>query len=143
MAEGRQHHSGGILGLCELIDEHAEAIEYDLLSLGLDSRQIGTPDLDWWRLKAVIKNLPQGSALHRAINGTDALWGLPEHLLATIADALHMGNWQRGGGKGRRPKPISRPGNERKKVTKIGGGTTMTMAQARAWLDKRRSRDGD
>lgn len=141
MAEGCERDVGGIFGLCDLIDEHAEALEYDLLTLGLDSRTIGD-HLDWWRLKAVVKNLPQSSALSRAVNGTDAMWGLSEHLLATVADALHMGNWQRGGGKGKRPKPIMRPGNGGKKVTKFGGGTTMTMAQAREWLDRRRSRDG-
>ena len=92
---------------------------------------------------AVVKHVPQSSALHRAVSGTDAMWGMTEHLLATIADALNMGNWQRGGGKGKRPGPIPRPGNDRKKTTKFGGGTTMTTAQAREWLDKRRSRSGN
>lgn len=143
MAGRLGRHRGGIFGLCDLIDEHAEALEYDLLTLGLDSYRIGTPELDWWRLMAVVRNLPQGSAIHRAINGTDSMWGLTEHLLATIADALHMGNWQRGGGRGRRPRPIPRPGNDCKKVTKFGGTTTMTFAQAREWLDKRRSPGGN
>lgn len=39
-----------------------------------------------------------------------ATWSADTHLLATVADLLAGGNWQRGGGKGRRPKPIQRPG---------------------------------
>lgn len=31
-------------------------------------------------------------------------------LLASIADIGAMANWQRGGGKGSKPKPIKRPG---------------------------------
>ena len=142
MAEGLECHCGGILGLCELIEEHAEAIEFDLLTLGLDSRSIGTVGLDWWRLKAIVKNLPQSSALGRSMNGSDALWGLPEHLLATVIDAIHQGNWQRGGGKGKRPKPIPRPGGDRRRTTKLGGGKQMSMTQARAWLDRKRGTDG-
>lgn len=89
-----------------------------------------------------MENLPLSSALYRKVGGPDALWGLTDHLLATVADALHMANWQRGGGKGNRPKPIPRPGRDSKKVTKFGGAT-MTMAQARDWLDRRRSGNGD
>lgn len=44
-----------------------------------------------------------------AINGDAARWGITEHLLASAVDALHGANWQRGGGKGSRPKPINRP----------------------------------
>lgn len=44
------------------------------------------------------------------MDGQDALWGLPEHLLAAIADRLASIIWQNGGGKGQKPKPISRPG---------------------------------
>jgi hypothetical protein len=31
-------------------------------------------------------------------------------LLAIVADRLAAANWQRGGGKGRKPEPIPRPG---------------------------------
>jgi len=37
------------------------------------------------------------------------MWGLPEHLLALLVDALHVANWQRSsdGSKGRNyPEPI-------------------------------------
>jgi hypothetical protein len=32
-----------------------------------------------------------------------------EHLLASVLDALNGANWQRGGGKGSKPKPTQRP----------------------------------
>jgi hypothetical protein len=44
-----------------------------------------------------------------ALNGRSAHWGVQEHLLATVADLLAGANWQRGGGKGQRPKPVPRP----------------------------------
>lgn len=33
------------------------------------------------------------------------------YLLAQIVDLIAGGNWQRGGGKGRRPRPVERPGH--------------------------------
>lgn len=37
-------------------------------------------------------------------------WTLNDHLLAGAVDALRGANWQRGGAKGSKPKPIPRPG---------------------------------
>lgn len=45
-----------------------------------------------------------------AISKGESAWGLREQLLALNADLVAGGNWQRGGGKGPRPKPIKRPG---------------------------------
>lgn len=51
------------------------------------------------------------SALHRALNPEDADWSLTDLLLAEVADAANVANWQRGQGKKRDyPKPIPRPG---------------------------------
>lgn len=63
-----------------------------------------------------LHNSTPDSRYARAILGEDALWTLSNHLLATVADRIAGGNWQRGGGKGGRPKPIRRPGT--------GGGRT-------------------
>lgn len=35
---------------------------------------------------------------------------MTDHLLAAVVDLLAGANWQRGGGKGRKPKPVKRPG---------------------------------
>lgn len=62
-----------------------------------------------------IRHLPPGSPLGVALHGDAARWGVTEHLLASAVDALVGANWQRGGGKGQRPKPIQRPDPRREK----------------------------
>lgn len=57
----------------------------------------------------LIRHLPRDSPYGVAINGEAARWGVTEHLLAGAVDALLGANWQRGGGKGQRPKPVPRP----------------------------------
>lgn len=60
-------------------------------------------------LLVLIRQLPRDSALNRSQLGPAALWDTNSHLLALVADILSGGNWQRGGGKGPRPKPMQRP----------------------------------
>lgn len=57
----------------------------------------------------LIRHLPADAPLGVALHGEAARWGVTEHLLATAVDALIGANWQRGGGKGQRPKPLPRP----------------------------------
>lgn len=54
--------------------------------------------------------MPSGSMLALDMHGEQATWGTTDYLLATIADLLNGANWQRSGGKGRAPSPITRPG---------------------------------
>ena len=117
------------------MNEHLEALDYDLLTFGLDLRDLGTPDLSWRRLRAVITYLPTTSALARSIHGDKALWTTGEHLLAAVADALHAANWQRGGGKGRKPAAVPRPGTEDPGSRKLGTGS-MSMDEAQAFFDR-------
>lgn len=42
-------------------------------------------------------------------------WDTIEHLLAAVVDLLAAANWQRGGGKGQKPKPVPRPQAEGKR----------------------------
>ena len=74
--------------------------------------------LDYWRcngrlsprrLLLFIEQLPPGSAVDRSIRGQCATWTISDYLLARAVDALEAANWQRGGGKGSRPKPVQRP----------------------------------
>lgn len=70
------------------------------------------------RLQRLVRKLPPESATARSVHGLQVLWGPAEHLLAGTLDTLAMANWQRGGGKGSKPKPIDRPGSsERTKST--------------------------
>ena len=136
MAEGVWGDGGGILGVLELLDEHQDAIDYDLLALGLDLNDLGTDRLDWRRVRAVITYLPSTSALARSIHGDKALWSTTEHLLASAVDALNVANWQRTGKKGGRPKPIVRPGDEPAKNEKRFGTASMPLDEAQAFFDR-------
>jgi hypothetical protein len=71
--------------------------------------ELGTPRLTWRRLGVLIRHMPPGSALHRAMDPEGVDWDVNSHLLAAIVDAEHLSLWQRGDGKGQRPKPVRRP----------------------------------
>lgn len=60
------------------------------------------------------------------------MWGLQEQLLAALVDGVHGGNWQRGGGRGQRPKPVPRPGASPKRER--WGTESRTPAEMRARL---------
>lgn len=90
--------------------------------------------VSWADLRDLVQWQPLDSALHRAMNPETAPWGLSEHLLAVVADAVIAGNWMqsRDGQKNRhRPKPIKRPGVEQDKKY---GGKAESMAAIREWL---------
>lgn len=110
MAGALRDRHGGIRGLLELLDEHQEAVEYDLITLGLRLRDIG-PDFTWHDLAVITRNLPLDSALSRAHLGPDYQWTLANLLAAAEVDALRVANWQRSDAKkSDYPKPIQRPG---------------------------------
>lgn len=71
----------------------------------------------------------EGTMLRRALTGDD--WTRTDHLLALVFDALAAGNWQRGGGKGRRPKRISPLA---KRPTAYGAPTGRTNDEVKAYL---------
>ena len=58
----------------------------------------------------MILEADQGSAIARCELGESAFWTVDTHLLAGVLDALNGANFQRGGGKGKRPEPVPRPG---------------------------------
>lgn len=109
MACGVGRHRGGIAGLVRLLSEYGEAVEYDLITLGLRLDDLGTRRLSWRDLLVIVSNAPQHSALVRAKVGERSEWTLPVRMLADIFDLLAGANWQRSGTKGNRPKPYPRP----------------------------------
>lgn len=80
--------------------------------MGLRLRHVGSFDFTWGDFRDFVIHSKNGSALALSQHGEQVLWKLTDHLLAVIADALHGANWQRGGGKGLKPKPLPRPGME-------------------------------
>jgi hypothetical protein len=85
-------------------------------------------------------NLPAGAATWRSC-GYDAGWTDEAHLAAFLADAVQVGNWQRGGGQGPAPKPLPRPGDESRANTKKAA----IEAKAQAFLARQSAtpRQGD
>lgn len=86
--------------------------------------------------------LPSTSALARSIHGDQALWSTQDHLLALAVDALHAANWQRGGGKGKRPRPVPRPGEQDKGRKRFGTGR-MSLDVARTFFERVNRRPAD
>lgn len=87
----------------------------DVLALG--------SGLSWRRVGVLVSSLPEDGLLPRALVAESGpsvvtdddearLWRLEHHLLANVIDLLAAANWQRGGGKGQRPKPFDRPGRK-------------------------------
>lgn len=136
MAGGLEDFGGGIRRLLNLLDEQQEAIEYDLIVMGLRLDWLGTERLSWRDLHVIVQNLPRESALARAMHGKDVLWGLSEHLLAEAIDVLALANWQRSNaGKrtpGPKPKPIPRPGKS-DGVQRIGA-EPLPIAELDDWI---------
>lgn len=59
----------------------------------------------------LVEHLPETSALFAALRGgpEHRPWTTTTYLLAGTCNALAAGNWQRGGGRGQRPTPITGP----------------------------------
>ena len=94
--------------------EFCRAVEAELIKVGLRLRWLcdGTDRLNWRDVQVVILEADQGSAIARCELGESAFWTVDTHLLAGVLDALNGANFQRGGGRGKRPAPTPRPGME-------------------------------
>src|SRR5699024_6734589 len=87
-------------------------VDADLIMVGFRLRWLcdGTDRLNWRDVQVVILEADQGSAIARCELGESAFWTVDTHLLAGVLDALNGANFQRGGGKGKKPAPTPRPG---------------------------------
>lgn len=78
--------------------------------LGVTLSDIG-PGLSWPDFRDFVTNLPPtaDSALYRA-RMPESWWWTPElDFLGAVVNAVQWGNWQRGGGRGDKPKQPTRP----------------------------------
>lgn len=94
---------------------------------------MGTPAFTWGDLLDYCQHAPRDSQLAYAVHGETVLWGVTDHLLAAVVDALNAANWQRGGGKGPRPKPVKRPGVD--DGSKTLGSQPIAIKDFDAWWD--------
>ncbi|MFD4443425.1 DUF5361 domain-containing protein [Nocardia sp. NPDC058519] len=135
MASSFGSRPGGILSLDALLEEQCEALEFDLISLGLRLRSLGSEGFSWRDLKVVVKHLPADSALIRSMHPDTHRWQLDQHLMADMADSLRWLVWARSedARHGRnRPTPIQRPGvkSDRERI-----GTAIGIDQMNRFLD--------
>lgn len=90
-------------------------------SLGVDLRELFadepalTPRYVLW----LVEWLPDSSAYYASREGGPHHrgWNVDRHALVTTVEQLAAGNWQRGGGKGHKPKPLQRPTNRKRRRT--------------------------
>ncbi|MCO1575367.1 DUF5361 domain-containing protein [Crossiella sp. SN42] len=111
---GGAHPAGGSIALGHLIGDHGAALAADLLRFyGLDLADVLHVEsaLSPRRVLALAEQLPEECALVASLRGGMAHrgWTTERYLLAAITDAAQLANWQRAGGRGKRPTPIPRP----------------------------------
>lgn len=134
MAEGFLPEAGGIDGLLALIDEHEEAIEFELLNIGRHLDELGTPALSWRDLYVLARRwqmLP-GNAFAADVHGHEVpSW--TEQVLAVIVDALQGIAFILKRGKGQRPKRFVRWWEKRKQQK--FGADPIPIAEFDAWWE--------
>lgn len=132
-----QHQHGGIVGLVEFLSEHGEAVEYQLITLGLRLEWLATDRLSWRDLWVIVTQAQPGSPIHRAVDPERAAWASGETnawLMALVADLLADGNWQRQGKKNaRRPDPVPRPGEKKKGA--VFGSEPIKVSEFDEWWE--------
>ena len=129
--------AGGILGLLELHSEHGEAIEHDLIALGLRWRQAGTARLSWRDVWVVVQGAQPGSAVFRARSAGGAGWSQSDYINADLIDATNRVAYYvhatRSKTRVKPPKPYPRPGKTRGETTKYGT-EPMSLPDMIRWL---------
>lgn len=125
---------GGIQALLSLPQEQWRAIEADLLVRGFVRSQIGTRELPWSAVMAMVQHTRHGSALWNEIHGEAGRWSELEHLAAIIADYAALTAWLNSDtSKTKRPPPIPRPGDARKQPTESFGSALTAVPQDQFW----------
>lgn len=129
-------HTGGIAGLLDVIDEHREAVEYELIRAGYRLRDIPTEALNWRDLYVMVRQwqAEPGNAFSRSFHGY-TLWTTGEQLLAHAVDVLAIGNWQRQQkASAQKPKKIPRPWEKAKDSRRLGSDP-IPISQFDDWWD--------
>lgn len=141
--KGQRCEVGGIISLASFIDEHHEALNYDLITrTHYDLDDLGGA-LSWSSLYSFIKNVGTDSALARDL-GRSTEWNdtiKTNAILADIYDLLQVIHADlvsliTHGKKKAKVKPYPRPGADEDKKRKIGKGA-MPLSELRNWIKER------
>lgn len=124
-----------MISLAEFVEEHSEALTYDLITrTNYQLNDIGGA-LTWSSLNSFIKYLPGDSALARDLGKPSAIWDSrikTNAILADIYDLLQLliANLS---GKKQNITPYPRPGREENTKRKFGQGA-MPYNELREWI---------
>ncbi len=126
---------GGIRGLLELIDQHREALEFELIREGLRLRDLPSEAFDWRDLYVLVRRWQKtpGNAFAASVNdGVEVpSWG--EQVLALAYDALQGIAFILKRGKGQRPKRLTRWWEKRREQK--FGSDPIPLSQFDDWWD--------
>lgn len=126
-----------MIGLLDFIEEHREAVAFDLIQLGLRLRDFPSPGLTYGDMAIIVRQSPQGSSIARSVDPEASQWGLTDQLLALVGDYLAWIAWSKtaDGEKNRnRPKPIPRPGVETDADTRKFGSDPVPIDELEDFL---------
>lgn len=125
---GRRGQRGGIAGLAEIIAEHGEALEYDLMTKARMTLDDLGGALSWRALRSFVAHLDHTSALWRATREEADEWvpwldgSIVAPLLANLLDVTNLYRWEfasahaaKGHAKPRRPDLTPVPWRKDKK----------------------------
>ena len=143
-----RHEPGGIISLARFVEEHAGAIEYDLITRTRYKLEDIGGALPWGSLHSFIQYLGTDSALAQDL-GKATGWETrvqTNAILADIYDVLSAINsnliaFASGGKKKVKPKPYPRPGRDRENTRKFGKGA-LPIPELREWIEERRRHHG-
>lgn len=138
---GQRLKAGGIVGLARFVEEHGQALSYDLLTRTHYQLDDIGGSLSWASLYAFIKNLEGNSALAKEL-GKPTEWETTlktNTILADIFDMLlvihaDLVSWASHGKKKANNKPYPRPGKGEDKNTRKLGSGAMPLDQLREWF---------
>lgn len=129
------------MSLTKFIDEHGEALTYDLMTRTCYTLDDIGGALSWRSLYSFIKFLGTDSALARDLDKSTG-WETTiktNAILADIYDLLQVINSNLvgiGGGKPKKPKPYPRPGRDEDKKRKIGKDA-VPVTDLREWIRRK------
>lgn len=136
MAGRLRSHRGGITSLLELHEKFPEAVEFDLIRLGLRWRDVGSKRLSWRDALVIVNQLDEDSALARAMNPELAV--RLDRWLEFISYQLDRAAVQRGNQSGAKrkdfPKPPAWVGHDDEAPSSVIGSAPLNSDEMAAFL---------